>query len=123
MLRGLGNLATLLRQARQVSGKMQSVNERLKGERVTGSTGGGMVEVEANGLGEVLRVRIDPTLMERGEREMIEDLLAGAVNQALTKSRQCHLDAMRTVTEGLDFSVLEQALSQLAATDEKQDEG
>jgi DNA-binding YbaB/EbfC family protein len=121
MLKGLGNIASLLRQAQQFSGKMKAVNEQLKGERVSASTGGGMVEVEANGLGEVLRIRIDPTLVERGEREMIEDLLPGAINQALAKSKQCHVEAMKSITEGLQFPGLDDALSQLAAAEDDQE--
>jgi nucleoid-associated protein EbfC len=122
MFKGLGNLATLLRQAQQFSGKMQAINERLKGQRVSASTGGGMVEVEANGLGEVLRVRIDPTLVERGEREMIEDLLPSAVNQAVAKAKQCHLDAMKSITDGMSFAGLDEALSQLTDTDQDSDQ-
>jgi DNA-binding YbaB/EbfC family protein len=121
MLKGLGDLASLLRQAQQFSGKMQAVNERLKGERVTSSTGGGMVEVEANGLGEVLRVKIDPALVERGETEMIEDLLPAAVNQALAKSKQRHVEAMKSITEGLSLPGLEEALSQLSPNGPKQE--
>ena len=54
-----------------------------------------MVEVEVNGFGEVLRVTIEPELVQRGDREMIEDLLPSAVNQAITKSRQMHAEAMQ----------------------------
>lgn len=114
MLKGLGDIASLMRQAQQLSGKMQDVNDTLKNQRATASTGGGMVEVEVNGLGEVLRVKIDPTLVERGEREMIEDLLPAAVNQAIAKARQLHVDAMKTVTSDLDLPGLEDAFKHLA---------
>ncbi len=118
MFKELGNIASLLRQAQQFSGKMQAINERLKGQRVTASTGGGMVEVEANGLGEVLRVRIEPTLVERGEREMIEDLLPSAVNQALAKAKKCHYEAMKSITDGLNFPGLDEALSKWSEPDD-----
>lgn len=114
MFKGLGNLASLLRQAQQFSGKMQAVNDRLKGQRVSASTGGGMVEVEANGLGEVLRVKIDAALVERGEREMIEDLLPGAINQALAKAKQCHFEAMKSITDGLNIAGLDEAIAQIS---------
>lgn len=113
MFKGLGNFASLLRQAQQMGGKIQELNERLKSERATASTGAGMVEVEVNGLGEVLRVKIDPSLVEQGEREMIEDLLPAAVNQAVAKSKQLHADAMRSMTEGLNLPGLDEALSQI----------
>lgn len=114
MLKGLGNLASIMRQAQQFGGKMQSVTERLKGERVTASAGGGMVEVEANGLGEILHVKIDAALVERGEREMIEDLIPAAVNQAQNKARLLHMQAMKSFADGLDLPGLNELLSREA---------
>ena len=113
MFKGLANLANLMRQAQQVSGKMQALNEKLKSERATASTGGGMVEVEVNGLGEVLRVKIDPALVQQGEREMIEDLLPAAVNQAVAKAKQLHVAAMKSLTDEMELPGLSDALAQL----------
>ena len=59
-LEGLANLGSIMKQAQQMGGKLQEVNAQLKTQRTTGSAGGGLVEVETNGLGEVLAVRIDP---------------------------------------------------------------
>jgi DNA-binding YbaB/EbfC family protein len=116
MLKGLGNLASLLRQAHQLSNKMQEMNDRLKSQRVTASSGAGMVEVEVNGLGEVLRVKIDPSLVERGEREMIEDLLPAAVNEATARARKVHVEAMKSIASGIDIPGMEDALAQLASS-------
>jgi len=113
MFKGLSNIASLMRQAQQMGGKIQALNEKLKNERATASTGAGMVEVEVNGLGEVLRVKIDPSLVERGDREMIEDLLPGAVNQAVVKARELHADAMKSMTEDLNVPGLDEAISQI----------
>lgn len=113
MLKGLGNFMSVMRQARHLGAQMQAVNEKLKGQRATASTGAGMVEVEVNGLGEVLRVKIDPALVARGDREMIEDLIPAAVNQAVSKARQLHLEAFKSVTSDLDLPGLEEALTQL----------
>ena len=113
MLKGLGNIASLMKQAQQMGGQLQQINERLKSQRATGAAGGGMVEVEVNGLGEVLRVAIDPALVERGEREMIEDLLPAAANQALAKAKQLHVEAMQSLTEGLDMPGLNEAISKI----------
>ena len=52
-----------------------------------------MVEIEINGLLEVLRCRIDPQLIAQGDRELIEDLVAAAVNQAVAKGKQLHAEA------------------------------
>lgn len=113
MFKGLGNLASLMRQASQLNGKMQALSEQLKAQRVVGTAGGGMVEAEVNGLGELLRVKIDPLLVERGEREMIEDLVPAAVNQAVAKARELHMAAMRSMTEGLDLPGMEGLMDSL----------
>lgn len=113
MFKGLGNMVSVMRQARQFGAQMQAVTDKLKSQRASASTGAGMVEVEVNGLGEVLRVKIDPGLVDRGEREMIEDLIPAAVNQAVTKARQLHMDAFKSAAEGLDLSTLNEALAQI----------
>ncbi|MCO6454208.1 MAG: YbaB/EbfC family nucleoid-associated protein [Pirellulaceae bacterium] len=121
MLKGLGNLASLLRSAQEMSGKMQAVNHQLKGQFVTGTSGGGMIQVQANGLGEIAQVKIDPQLVERGEREMIEDLLPAAVNQALGKARQLQADAMQEMAAGMNLPGLGDALTGLAGGGESRD--
>ena len=83
MFKGLANLGSLLKQAQQIGGQMDKLAEELKNRRATGTAGGGMVEVEVNGLLEVLRCRIDPQLVAQGDRELIEDLVVAAVNQAI----------------------------------------
>ena len=117
MFKGISNIASLVRQAQQMGGKMKEATEQLKAKRATGTAGGGMVEVEVNGLGELLRVRIDPQLVARGEREMIEDLLPPAVNQAIGKARQLHVEAMQSMAQGIDVAGLGDALAQLTGTD------
>ena len=113
MFKGLANLTSLMKQAQQMGAKMQAINDRLQSERASGSAGGDMVVVEVNGLSQVLRVKIDPLLMQRGDVEMIEDLTAAAVNQALAKAKQLHMEAMKSLTEGIDVPGLGDALNQL----------
>ena len=114
MLKGLGNignLMSLMGKAGEITGKMGEVSEQLKNKRVTGSAGGGMVEVEANGLGQVLKVSIDPGLVEKQETEMIENLLPAAINDAVARSKQLHMESMQELTGGIPG--LEDAMSQL----------
>jgi DNA-binding YbaB/EbfC family protein len=113
MFKGLSNIASLVKQAQQMGSKLQGINDELKAKRVTGSAGGGLIEVEVNGLGEVLRVRIDPKLVEQQDREMIEDLLPAATNQAIAKSRQLHADAVKNMTSGMDIPGLGEALENI----------
>jgi DNA-binding YbaB/EbfC family protein len=120
MFKGLGNLAnigSLIKQAQAMGGKMQAMAEELKTRRAEGSAGGGMVQVEVNGLGEVLSCRIDPSLITTGDRELIEDLLPAAVNQAVAKSKQLHVQAMQSITEGVDLGDMNSLLAQLSGGD------
>ena len=110
MLKGLSNIGSLLKHAQEIGGKMKGLSEELRGRRATGSAGGGMVEVEINGLLEVLGCRIDPALFGQGDRELIEDLLATAVNQALAKGKQLHAEALKSMTGGINVPGLEDAL-------------
>ena len=112
MFQNLGNLTSLLRQAQQAGSQMEEIQQRLKSERVTGAAGAGMIEIEANGLGEVLKVKIDPALIEKGEAEMIEDLLPAAINQVQVKAKQLHMDAVKSLTNGINIPGLNEALDQ-----------
>jgi nucleoid-associated protein EbfC len=73
-----------------------------------------MVEVEANGLGEILRLKIDPLLIERQEGEMIEDLVPAAVNQAIRNAREAHAELMKSMTDGIDLPGLDDAIAKFA---------
>ena len=87
MFEGLSGLGSLLKQAQEISGRMKGLNDELRVRRASGSSGGGMVEVEVNGLLEVLRVGVDPQLFAQADRELLEDLILTAVNQALAKGK------------------------------------
>lgn len=117
MFKGLGNLANLgavFKQAQQLGGRLQQITDELKHKRAEGVAGGGLVKVEVNGLGEVLSCRIDPSLFESKDREMTEDLLPAAINQAQTKAKELHAEAMKAAAEGLDMPGLNGMLSQLS---------
>jgi DNA-binding YbaB/EbfC family protein len=119
MFKALGNLAnigTLMKQAQEMSGRMQALQEQLKTKRATGAAGGGLVEVEVNGLGEALAVRIDPALAEKGDREMIEDLLPAAINAAQSKAKQLHAEAMQSIAGEMSIPGLSDALMQLGGS-------
>ena len=101
MFKGLANLGALLKQAQQLGGQMGQLTEEMRKRRVTGTAGAGMVEIEVNGLMEVLRCSIDPQLLAQNDRELIEDLVVAAVNQAISKGKQMHADSIRDITGGL----------------------
>jgi DNA-binding YbaB/EbfC family protein len=119
VFKGLGNLANigaLMKQAQEMGGKMQATQDELKTKKTTGAAGGGLVEVDVNGLSEILAVRIDPSLVEKGEREMIEDLLPAAINAAQAKAKQLHAEALQGLAGGLPLGNFADILSQLPGT-------
>ncbi|HEY4234869.1 MAG TPA: YbaB/EbfC family nucleoid-associated protein [Lacipirellulaceae bacterium] len=119
MFKGLGNLTNLgalVKQAQEMGSKMQALNEELKTKRAIGAAGGGLVEVDMNGLAEVLAVRIDPSLVAKGDREMIEDLLPAAFNAAAQKAKRLHAEALESLTGGMQVPGLQEALAQLSGS-------
>ena len=121
MFKGLSNLGALIKQAQQIGGQMKNLSEDLKGRRALGSAGGGMVQVEVNGLLEVLHCRIDENLVTQGDRELIEDLVAGAVNQAIAKGKQLHAEAVQELTGGLNLPGVQEALEKFTDTGESEE--
>jgi DNA-binding YbaB/EbfC family protein len=82
--------------------KVQKEIEKLQGElekmEVEGSSGGGMVTVTANGKQKIISITIDPEVITPDDREMMEDLIVAAVNQALEKSRELAQEEMQKIT-------------------------
>ena len=102
--------------------RMQEQMEELKTKTVNGASGGGMIKVQANGIGQILSVVIDPTLSQQNDVEMIQDLLPAAINDALEKQQQLRLEVMQTVTEDLPLpGNMEDMLKQFMGGDEGND--
>lgn len=78
----------LMQQAQAIQQKMQEAQERLAKKEVTGSAGGGMVVVTANGKGEILKVQIDKQAVDPRDVPMLEDLILAAVNSALRAAQE-----------------------------------
>jgi DNA-binding YbaB/EbfC family protein len=100
-LGNLGNIAGMIKQAQEMGPKMQEAQEKLKLKSVSGTAGGGMVTVHADGLGTVTKVEIDPVLIEKNDFEMVMDLLPAAINQASAKAKELHVEEMKSVTGDL----------------------
>ena len=113
MFGGLGNFASILKSAQAIQQRMSEVKESLGRLRVEGSAGGGLVTVEATGQLQIAAVRIDPSLTGAADREMLEDLLIAATNQALQKAQTAAQEEMAKVTGSLDFPGMQEALSKL----------
>jgi nucleoid-associated protein EbfC len=111
MFKNLNGFAQLLKSASAVGERVKEIKESLGRETVTGSAGGDMVQVEVSGLGEVKKLRIAPELMERNDRELIEELVPAAMNEALSQVRKLSVEKMREATGGIDLPGLNDALS------------
>jgi nucleoid-associated protein EbfC len=113
VLKGIGNIASMLKQASEMQGRLAEAKEKVAGIRVQGISGGEMVTVEATGEMKILSVSIEPSLMETGDREMIEELVTAATNQALQKGKEAAAAAMSEVTSDMNIPGLNDALSKL----------
>ena len=95
-----GGLSGLMKQAQQLQVNMQKAQEELARMEVTGQAGGGMVSVVMSGRHEVRRVTLDPKLTG-DDREMLEDLLAAAVNDAVNKIEALMRERFSGLTAGM----------------------
>jgi DNA-binding YbaB/EbfC family protein len=102
-MKGIPNMGNLLKQAQQFQTKMAKLQEELGERTVEASSGGGMVTVVANGKQEVLSVTIDREVIDPDDREMLQDLILAAVNDALTKARNMVQEEMGKLTQGLNL--------------------
>ena len=97
------NLGAMMKQAQQMQEKMQTLQDELANAEMTGSSGGGMVEVTMTGKHEVKRVKIDPSLIAPDDAEMLEDLIAAAFNDAKVKVEAMMQEKMSELTGGLQL--------------------
>jgi len=97
-----GGLGNMMKQAQKMQADMQKAQEEIGNMEVEGQSGGGMVKVLMNGRHEVRRVSLDDSLME-DDKEMIEDLLAAAVNDAVRRIEQESSEKMSGVTAGMNL--------------------
>jgi hypothetical protein len=95
------DLGELFSKAQQMQGKLAELQRNLATRRFDGSAGGGMVTAVVSGELRVLEVKIEPGLVEGGDRAMIQDLCAAAVNAALTNAQQGAQEEMQRLTGSL----------------------
>jgi DNA-binding YbaB/EbfC family protein len=93
----------MLRQAQIMQRKMTEAQDGLKTKEVEASSGGGMVTVKVTGAQELTEVRIEASVMEAGDVEMLQDLVMTAANEAIKKSKEMMEEAMKGVTGGLSI--------------------
>ena len=92
---------SLFKQAQEMQSKMADVQRDLAGKQVEVSTGGGMVKITANGINEILSIHIDDELINMKDREVLEDLMIGAVNEVHRKVKDLAQEEMTRFTGGI----------------------
>lgn len=97
-----GGIGNLMKQAQQMQDKMQRMQEEVAKIEVTGESGAGLVKVTMTGKHEVRRLVLDDSLMS-DDKEMLEDLIAAAVNDAVRRVEQNQQEMMSSVTAGMNL--------------------
>jgi nucleoid-associated protein EbfC len=98
-----GNLNDLMRQAQAVQASMQKAQAELANIEVAGESGGGMVKVTLNGRHEARRVQIEPAVISAEDKEMLEDLLTAAINDAVRKLEAQIQEKMASLMSGVQL--------------------
>jgi DNA-binding YbaB/EbfC family protein len=94
-------IGNLMKQAQQMQERVKKLQEEAAGKTVEASSGGGMVTVIANGRQEVLSIKIDSSVVDPQDIDMLQDLITAAVNEALRKSQDLMKDEMAKLTAGM----------------------
>ncbi len=99
------DLGGLFRQAQELQEKIAGVQQDLAERTVEASAGGGMVSAVVNGKFELVRVRIEPSLLEKPDVEMVQDLIVAAVNEGVRAARKMIEEEMGKLTGGLGIKL------------------
>ncbi|MCG8493249.1 MAG: YbaB/EbfC family nucleoid-associated protein [Sneathiellales bacterium] len=97
------NLGNLMKQAKEMQSKMAEMQQSLQEHELTGVAGAGMVEVTLNGKGDMRGLKIDPSIIDPEEAEMVEDLIKAAHADARSKVEAYAQEKMKEMTGGLDL--------------------
>ncbi|MDC3131726.1 YbaB/EbfC family nucleoid-associated protein [Pelagibacteraceae bacterium] len=95
------NLGNMMKQAQQLQKKMSEAQNKLDTIEVEGSSGGGLIKVTATAKGNFKRISIDDSLFKNDEKEILEDLIIAAINDAKQKGEYAAQEEMKSLTGGL----------------------
>ncbi len=97
------NIGSIMKQAQKMQAQIAKVQEELAKKTIEASSGGGMVSVVVNGKQEVVSIKIEPEVIDSNDKEMLQDLVVAAVNEALRKSQEMVSEEMSKITGGLQI--------------------
>jgi nucleoid-associated protein EbfC len=92
-----------MKMIQQMQARIEKIQAELEETTVTGTAGGGAVKVEANGLRNVISVKIDPAAVDPNDVEMLEDMILAATNEAFTKAEELAGQKMGALTGGINI--------------------
>ncbi|KPM47176.1 YbaB/EbfC family nucleoid-associated protein [Jiulongibacter sediminis] len=98
---GLFDMAGMMGKMKELQSKMQETQEKLGDITAEGEAGGGMVKVTANGKKSLLKVEIEPELLNKEEIDILQDLIVAAANKALENAEAKAKEEMQSITEGM----------------------
>jgi nucleoid-associated protein EbfC len=98
-----GNIGNMMKQAQMLQANMQRAQQEIASMQIVGEAGGGMAKVTMTGKHEVLRVALDPSLISADDKEMLEDLIAAAVNDAVQKIERTSQEKMSSLMGGMNL--------------------
>jgi hypothetical protein len=99
----MGDMMKLVQQAQEMQSRLQQIQDGLEAQTVSATSGGGMVTATVDGKGQVRGVKIDPTVVDPSDVEMLEDLVLAAVGEAQKKAQAAAQEQMQQLTGGLQL--------------------
>jgi len=99
------NIQQIMKMGQELQAKVRELQSSLEAEELKASAGGGMVTATVNGKGELQALRIDPTVVDPSDVEMLEDLVVAAITEAQSKARSFSEERMRQAAGGLPLQL------------------
>ena len=97
------NVQKMMKQAQKMQEQLQKAQEEAENRASEGTAGGGMVTVTINGKGKLLKLNVDPSIVDPDDKEMMEDLIIAAFNDAKQKADDAMADAMSSIAGGMQL--------------------
>ena len=99
----MADIMKILQQAQQMQGRLKQIQDDLEARTVSAASGGGMVAVEADGKGQIRKIKIDPTVVNASDVEMLEDLILVAIAEAQKKAADLAQEEMGKLAGGMNL--------------------